>query len=219
MNKNNNQEFSDKFKVAYGNLYKLHPSADNDEFRFRYLKVDWFFPNHLHNVLKNIQIFADKYFKDINVEIALYGGLFHDAGLVFERDSPDPKGHESRSTVYAEKELKNLGYDDNFIEKVKECIRATEPKYKTELQEALLVRNADSYAHVISMHFFAKSNFASDIHQYVDWFDRKVNSTFTKLTIPELIEEVSVLLGFYNRMIDNYKENKGKEGDIKSVII
>ncbi len=211
MDTSKNTNFSEKFKIAYNNLYNLHPSSDNGEFKLRYLNVDWFFPNHLNNVLENIKDFAIKYFDNINPEISLYGGLFHDAGLVYKRESADPTGHEDRSVEYAKKELGNLGYDDDFIEKVSECIRSTEPVHETTIQEALLVRNADSYAHLMSMHFFAKANFAENIYDYVNWFDKKVNSTFSKLTIDELINDSKPLVTYYGSMIKNYRDNKDRD--------
>lgn len=213
-----NNNFKENFSIVYNNLYKLHPQKDNKEFKFRYLKVDWFFPNHIHNVLINIKKIGDGFFENIDIEAALYGGLMHDAGLVYERNSSDPKGHENRSVEYARKELEKIGYDYFFIEKVCECIKATEPDYNSDLPEAILVRNADAYSHIMSMHFFAKANFSNDIHEYVEWFDKKINSSFEKLTIKELIDEVSFLVNLYNIIIKNYYTNKGSEGDAHFVL-
>ncbi len=207
----NNNNFSENFKKSYTNLYNLHPQIDNEEFKLKYLKVDWFFPNHLNNLLDNIKSFSDKYFNNINMEIALFGGLFHDAGLVYKRDSSDPKGHENRSADYAILELSSLGYDNDFIEKVCECIKATELDYKTELPEALLVRNADAYSHLTSMHFFGKANFSKDIHDFIDWFDHKSIITFSKLTIEELIRDMEPLINYYKGMISNYSKNRNRD--------
>ena len=44
------------------------------------------------------------------------------------------------SIEYARTELERLGYDENFIVKVEECIRATEPKYVSNMPEASIVR-------------------------------------------------------------------------------
>lgn len=203
--------FTDNFKIAYQNLYNLYPTEDNKEFRFRYLKVDWFFPNHMHNVLDKVRDFGEKYFADADLEVALFGALFHDAGLVYERNAADPKGHENRSVEYTRKELEKLGYGNDFIGKVSECIRATEREYETTLPEALLVRNADAYAHLMSMHFFAKANFTEDIHEFIDWFERKLETTFTKITIPDLKGRIEPLVVSYREMIRNYKMNKDRD--------
>lgn len=210
--------FPEKFTVAYTNLYNLHPSVDNTEFKLRYLNVSWFFPNHLHNVLYNIKSLAPKFFgPEVNVEAALYGGLMHDAGLVYKRESADPKGHENRSVEYATAQLQVLGYDEAFIHIVSECIKATEPDYESDLPEAVLVKNADAYAHLISMHFFAKANFANDIHQYVDWFAKKIETSFAKLTIPELKQEIEPLMVSYRKMVENYRHNK-EDDFLKNIV-
>jgi hypothetical protein len=201
--------FPENFREAYRNLYALHPPASNTEFKFRYLNVSWFFPNHLHNVLYNVKKLAPQYFDEsIDVGAALYGALMHDAGLVYKRESSDPKGHENRSVEYAEEQLRKLGYDNVFINKVAECIKATEPDYDSDLPEAVLVKNADAYAHLISMHFFAKANFANDIHEYVNWFAKKVETSFAKLTMPELQKELEPLVFSYRKMVENYRANK-----------
>jgi hypothetical protein len=202
------ERFETRFKTLYQNLYKLHPQIDSDEFNLRYLRVDWFFPQHIHNVLNQVEELSKIYFQNTDLEVALCAGLLHDAGLVYQRETASPLGHEERSVEYARNELAPLGYSKEFIEKVCECIKATEPAYTPKLPEALLVRNADAYAHMISMHFFAKSNFSQDINSFVNWFENKLESTYTKITIPELRHELSPIVTFYKKMISNYKTQK-----------
>jgi HD superfamily phosphodiesterase len=214
---NNDPTFSKNFKVAYTNLHNLHPKVTEEDFRFRYLKVDWFFPNHLHNVLLQIKNIGNKYFKNTDLHVCFYAGLFHDAGLVYKRESADAVGHENRSVEYAQEELRKLGYGADFIEKVSECVRSTEAAHLPSMPEALIVRNADAYAHIVSMHFFAKANFAKDIHSFIDWFEKKIVSTYAKISIPELQEEIRPLLNFYQKMIKNYRENK-IDGDLLNKI-
>lgn len=210
--------FAENFKIAYNNLYNLHPLATEEDFRFRYLKVDWFFPNHLNNVLIQIKEIGKKYFNSIDIEACLYAGLFHDAGLVYKRESANPSGHENRSVEYAEEELKKLGYDEIFINKVGESIKSTEPDYDSPLPEAELVRNADAYAHIISMHFFAKANFNKDVHSFIDWFEKKIKTTYSKISIPELQEEVSPLINCYAKMIKNYRDNKDDKVFLNKIV-
>lgn len=159
--------FADKFSYAYKKLYSLHPQQEEDIFNLRYLHVRWFFPNHLHNVLKDIVELRRRFYQEANLEVALYGGLFHDAGLVYKRDTPSPVGHENRSVEFATVVLKELDYGQDFINLVCECIKATEPEYDSSIPEAILVKNADAYSHLTSMHFFAKANFAKDIYSYI----------------------------------------------------
>jgi len=201
-------DFSTNLKIVYNNLYKLHPQLDNEEFRFRYLRVDWFFPQHIHNVLEQIKKIKIKHFPEADLEVALFAGLMHDSGLVYNRETSSPLGHEERSGEYARKELDALGYSEEFIEKVCECIKATDPAYQSSSPEALLVRNADAYAHMISMHFFAKSNFSKDIDSFINWFSNKLGTTYSKITIPELREELRPAVSFYESLIENYKRNK-----------
>ena len=200
--------FTNNFKKAYINLFNLHPRVSEEDFCYRYLKVDWFFPNHINNVLLQIKEIGEIFFKDSNMEICLYAGLFHDAGLVYKRESSDAIGHENRSVEYAKAELEKMGYNINYIEKVMECIKATEPDYHSNLSEAQLVRNADAYAHLISMHFFAKANFSKDIHLFIAWFEDKLNITYFKITIPKLKNKIEPLIKNYQEMIKNYHKNK-----------
>lgn len=202
--------FKDNFTKAYTDLYNLHPN-DPDAFNLRYVNRDWFFKNHLNIVLKNIKGFHKKYYPDSNLEASLYGGLFHDAGLVYERESASPTGHESRSVVYASNKLKELGYDESFITTVAECIAATESDHETELPEAVLVRNADAYSHFTSIHFFAKSNFSKTIVDFINWFSKKMDNTYKKLSIEEVRDEIKPLYDKYKGMIEIYNTNQNEE--------
>lgn len=205
MKQNFNPIFIENFKNAYNTIYNLHPQIENESFNLRYLRVDWFFPQHIHNVLLQILEVNKLYFDSkANLEVCLFAGLFHDAGLVYKRESASPKGHENRSVEYAELELERLGYSSEFIEKVGECIKSTEPDYISELPEALVVRNADAYAHIISMHFFAKSNFSNDIKSFTKWFSDKLDITAHKITVKELQQNISALTDSYKKMIENY---------------
>lgn len=197
------QEFQIKFKKAYTDLYNLHPNQP-EVFHFRYVNQNWFFKNHLNIVLKNIKKFHAKYYPNSNLEAALYGGLFHAAGLVYERNSASSIGHESRSIVYAREKLEELGYDLGFIDTVCECIAATESDYETNLPEAILVRNADAYSHFTSIHFFAKSNFMEKVEDFISWFSKKIDSTYKKLSIPDLSEDIAPIYKKYREMLEIY---------------
>ena len=215
-----NPTFTENFTNAYTALYNLHPKIENESFNLGYLRVDWFFPQHIHNVLLQILEVNKLYFDDkANLEICLFAGLFHDAGLVYKRESASPKGHENRSVEYAELELSRLGYASDFIEKVSECIKSTEPDYISESPEALVVRNADAYAHIISMHFFAKSNFSNDIKSFVKWFNDKLDITARKITIKELQQNIVVLVESYKKMIENYYARDADKVDFINTLV
>ena len=52
--------------------------------------------------------------------------------------------------------------------------------------------------------FFAKANFSNDMPSFVKWFNDKLDSTFIKITIPELKQKTDPLFVFYKNMIKNY---------------
>lgn len=204
---NNLPSFINQFSIAYKELYSLHPQQKEDIFHLRYLHTSWFFSNHLNNVLTEIIKLYKKYFPKANIEAALYGGLFHDAGLVYKRNNPSPDDHETRSVEYATMILEKLDYQKDFIDLVCECIKATEIEHNSSIPEAILVRNADAYSHLTSIHFFAKANFSEDIHSFIPWFEKKIESSFRKLTIPDLKTEVQSIYNTYKKMIDKYKNS------------
>lgn len=210
--------FSKKFSEAYQKLFALHPQQEEDIFKLRYLHVKWFFPNHLNNVLKNIVALQKRFHYEADIQAALYGGLFHDAGLVYKRDTPNPAGHENRSVEFASITLKELGYKGDFIDLVCECIKATEPEYDSSVSEAILTKNADAYSHLTSMHFFAKANFAKDIYSHIPWFAQKLETSYQKLTIADLRAEVQPIYEAYKKMIENYKTNESEKDDIIKLV-
>ena len=214
---NDIKKFKENFLQAYKELYSLHPQQTDDIFHLRYLHVDWFFPNHLHCVLEKIVQLWKKYYPEANIEVALFGGLLHDGGLVYKRNNPDPDGHENRSIEYTISILNKLGYPEEFIDLVCECIRATDISHKSFLPEAILVRNADAYSHMMSIHFFAKANFTKDIHSFVPWFEKKIESCLNKLTITDLKKKVQPAYDMYKSMIQKYKNNIQSKNDILSL--
>lgn len=204
-------KFNQNFTTVYKELYNLHPN-DPENFSLRYVNRTWFFNNHLDIVLRNIVRFQKQFYPEADIQAALFAGLFHDAGLVYKRETASPKGHESRSVEYATEVLGKLGYDENFISKVAESIKATEFDHESSLPEALLVRNADAYSHFTSVHFFAKANFTSSIQKYLKWLSDKVEGTYSKLSIPELRSEIEPLYNRYKSMISIYNSAQ-KEPD------
>jgi len=159
-------------------------------------------------VLSNILKFQKTYLPEANLTIALYAGLLHDAGLVYERETADPDGHENRSIVYAQKVLSLENYNVDFISQVCKAIGATDSNERPETVEGELVRNADAYSHLSSIHFIAKAYFSQELDEYLEWFEKKVNSTFNKLTIKELQDKVEPTVNIYHTMLQQYKSSK-----------
>lgn len=204
-----------KFSEIYNEYYLLHPDGESvPKTKFYYLHRQWFFPGHIDLVLENIVSFHKKYYPKSNLAVALFAGLMHDAGLVYQRTEASAEGHENRSSVYAQEKLQKAGFDKDFINKVIEAIEATDSKVAPTSEESLLVRNADAYSHITSLHFFAKAYFSDELDYFIDWFSKKIDSTFNKLTIPHLIEEVRPLIERYKKMLEIYEKYKDKKFDI-----
>lgn len=201
-----NEKDKENFIKLYNDYSEMHPDGSTlPDYKFFYLHRQWFMPHHIDLVLRNVVKFQAKYYSNANLTVCLFAALVHDAGLVYKRGRGGPEGHENRSAEYASMKLKELGYDDEFINKVVNCINATEPETAPNADEELLVRNADAYSHITSIHFFAKAYFQSDWYSYFEWFEKKINKTYAKLTIKELQDEVKPLIDFYNGMINTYK--------------
>lgn len=197
----------DKFKEVYEEYYRLHPNAAvMPTSKFYYLHRQWIFPNHIDVMLELVVDFRSRFYPNADVEIALFAALLHDAGLVYERKG-SPLGHEERSIAYANDILRRHGYGNDFIVAVSMAIKATDPKVDPESDEATLVRNADAYSHLSTMHLFAKAHFADDLRWYVDWFDKKAHGCLAKLTIQELIADREPLIREYEKLVASYRRH------------
>ena len=185
-----------RFKEIYEEYYLLHPD------------VSALPATKLYVMLDLVRKFRDSFYPDANLDVALFAALLHDAGLVYKRTDRSPMGHENRSVEQAATTLKNHGLSDDFIQKVCTAIAATEPDVTPESEEAIIVRNADAYSHLSSIHFFAKAYFADDLLWYIDWFDKKIHGSLKNLTISQLIEEKQPLVTGYEKLLELYRSNK-----------
>lgn len=203
--------YSDKFEKVYKEYYLLHPDGDSlPKSKFYYLHRQWFFPNHIDLVLENIEKFHSKFYPNADKTVALFAGLLHDAGLVYKRVEISAEGHENRSCEYARLILTKYNIGIDLIDKICEAIEATDSNNLPTLEESLLVRNADAYSHLVSLHFFAKAYFSDELDYFIEWFTKKIESTSSKLTIPELIDDINPLVERYRSMINIYNRHRGK---------
>ncbi len=115
---------------------------------------------------------CDKYGGD--KEICEIACLLHDTGLVYERESKNPIGHESKSLKFAKIILLKYDYDKTKTKLVLDCIKATELDYIPETTEEKIVRTADILSQFYSMHFFAKAHFYEDWEMYLNFFEKKI---------------------------------------------
>lgn len=199
----------DKFDVVYKEYWQLHPDAQQSG-ELTYLSRQWFFSNHIDVMLDLVQEFHKRYFPTADLSVALFAALLHDAGLVYKRTDKSPVGHENRSCEYATLILQKHGFNETFITAVCEAIAATEPEVEPTTDEASLVRNADAYSHLSTMHFIAKAYFAHDLVWYINWFQKKIHMSLEKLTISELIEEKKPIVENYEKMLAMYEKYKDK---------
>lgn len=197
------------FKEVYEECYQLFPDADaSPDAKLRYLHRQWIFANHIDVMLNLVGDFRERFYPDADVEICLFAALLHDTGLVYGRSEAAPTDHESRSCEYAKLTLQKHGLSDSFIQKVCAAIAATDPESSPTTDEAIIVRNADAYSHLSTVHFMAKAYFADDLQWYLEWFDKKAHGCITKLTIPELIEEKQPLITEYEKLLATYRQYK-----------
>jgi HD superfamily phosphodiesterase len=202
-------ELPPKFKEVYEECYQLYPdAASSTQAKLRYLHRQWIFANHIDVVLELVSEFREHFYPEANTDICLFAALLHDTGLVYKRFSALPEGHENRSREYAEIVLQKHGFNEDFIQKVCTAIAATETVIQPATDEAIIVRNADAYSHLSTVHFLAKAYFADELPWYVDWFDKKAHGCIAKLTIPELIEEKQPLIIEYEKLLATYRKHK-----------
>lgn len=199
----------DKFDVVYREYWQLHPDTQ-DSSELAYLSRQWFFPNHIDVMLSLVQEFHGRYFPSADIAVALFAALLHDAGLVYNRVDKSSVGHENRSCEYATLILQKHGFEEGFITAVCDAIAATEPEIEPMSDEATIVRNADAYSHLSTMHFIAKAYFAHDLLWYFNWFQKKIHTSLEKLTILELIEEKRPVVENYEKMLAMYEQYKDK---------
>lgn len=152
---------------------------ETGERRFSYVRRNWIFPNHFDIMLDLVENMVEKYGGD--KEICKLGVLLHDTGLIYGRESSDPKGHENRSVEYAKKIFKKIRLTEQKKNEVIECIEATDAKEEPETLNAKIVRTADALSQFISIHFFAKSAFSGDWNTFHNWLKKKATNNFKKI--------------------------------------
>lgn len=138
---------------------------------------------HIEPVIKNSLMLGKKYGGDLEVlEIA---ALFHDyANLVdFEKYS---KIHHIASGDLAEPILKEFGYQQEFIDKVKRCIfshRAGVLEEKLSIEEACLA-DADGITHIENVFEIIvwRGNRGDSVEDANTFVKKKIQKTYAKLS-------------------------------------
>ncbi len=105
---------------------------------------------HIQNALDFAETLLDrcrKYSIPVDDDIVRLAIYFHDAGYHHDHKAKGFESKEAYSASIAEEELENLGYSEDAIQKVRQCILATKPDIELETPEQKIVRAAD-LAHI-----------------------------------------------------------------------
>jgi len=194
-----------KFQKVREDLIEVYPPEIDDP-RLQYVRRTWIFPNHIDIAVDFARQLAEKY--KANTEVAMLGALLHDAGLAYKRESADPAGHENRSIEYAKEFLPKYGYDKELIDEVVKCIDATEPEVEPTTLEAKIVRSADAMSHMLSVHYLAKTKFASDWEGGISFVEKKIKKDFSKVCLDDERELVRPVYEYFSKIVEQYRTDK-----------
>jgi HD superfamily phosphodiesterase len=180
-------------------------SPDSDRPELQYVDRNWIFPHHIDVMLDICDELLAKYDGDEYVCKAAI--ILHDVGLVYKRDGPSPEGHESRSVEYAQKML--TGHISNTkLNKIIDCIKATDQRPPNLTTNQRIVRTCDGYAKYKTVHYFAKANFAQDFDDIAGWLAHKVDSDYNKIEYDEYKERVKPIRDWVKSTVEVYKDSK-----------
>lgn len=192
-----------KIRNIYNIVYKLFPE-DKGKKEYLYVRRNWIFPNHIDVMLELAKELVKKYDGDLDIcELAI---ILHDTGLVYKREDASPKGHEERSIEYSEAVLEENDFSKDVIEKVIECIKATEPQNSPKTTEEKIVRTVDAMSQFKTIHFFAKAAFSGDWDDYVLWLEKKVKKNFEKICFEQEKATIEPIRKYISDAIKSYKK-------------
>ncbi len=135
---------------------------------------------HVKLVVKYSLILAEK--MDADKEIVELAAWLHDVHKIeFEMKDHHVHGSEKAAEI-----LKEAGYSDEVIEKVKHCIitHSSDKSYPPESTEAKIVASADALAHLdmfIEMAWYAVEHYDT-IAERKEWLIRKYEKSWGKMT-------------------------------------
>ncbi len=156
------------------------------------------FKYHISAVVKNAMLLADRLGADKDVvEMAAY---LHDMALSLDREDLNEfvkkNEHHILGAEQSREFLKDLGYDDEFIEKVVYCILTHRGRAKPdpETLEAEIIACADAMAHFDTFldlfPLFIKTNNGSFEKAVIEIEKKMERNWERKLTLPEAKEIV-----------------------------
>jgi uncharacterized protein len=138
---------------------------------------------HLAPVIKNSIMLAKKY--GANLEVVEIAALFHDYANMIDFEKYD-KTHHIAGGDLAEPILKNAGYAQDFIDRVKRCIfshRSSVSEQKLTIEE-VCVADADALTHIENVfELIVWRGNRGDTVEYANAFvKRKIQKDFAKLS-------------------------------------
>jgi putative nucleotidyltransferase with HDIG domain len=174
---------------------------------------DW--DNHISLVVKYSKIIAQELGSD--VELAELGALLHDIGWI--EDMKNDHDHEISGQPIAEKILKDFGYDQDTIDKVKHIIAShrSSAGIEPETITAKIVANADAMAHFDVIPWFIKlklNKYDNNLKRATQWTYDKIERDWNKkLTMPEakeIVKEKYEAIKTVLKPIINYPRSKDR---------
>ena len=134
----------------------------------------WYFKEHIEPVKKIAERLAVKYGADLTaVRLA---ALLHDMGLIGE----GPDGHEKRSTQIAEAVLREKGFDEQTISRVKSCILHDRSTIEGKVLDA-----ADALSHFRPQFLFYRAKLSRSYEEFKKYVLEKLERDERRIEFPE----------------------------------
>ncbi|MBT4376974.1 HD domain-containing protein [archaeon] len=173
------------------------------------------FDYHIVPVVNNALVLAKKV--GANLEVVKVAALLHDIGRTYSKEegfNPENE-HEFRGEEQSKIILKDLNFEDNFIEKVAYCVLVHRGRgnIKPATIEARVISCADAMAHFDTFLrlFLVFQNTTNSFEEAVDEIDKKMERNWNKkLILPEAKVIVEEKYKAIKILINSMKENMKK---------
>jgi len=171
-----------------------------------------FFKYHIKLVVKYALKLAK--IKKADAEIVEIAAWLHDIG--WTEKSRVRNQHHITSAKIAKKFLRKLGYPEDKIKKVTECIlshRGSIKEFKPKSLEAKILRNASAMAHFETfLDLFAWHSKKRGLEGAIDYLVKKVKRDWKiKITMPEAKEMVRKYYNAAKLLINSMNKNRQEE--------
>ncbi|MFA4887665.1 MAG: HD domain-containing protein [Candidatus Nanoarchaeia archaeon] len=196
---------SKKVTDIYNEIYSLFP-PDTGKPELQYTRRTWIFPQHFNIMIKMASKMCEKY--DGNIVICHLAIILHDVGLVYNRTSASPDGHEDRGIEYAKEILAKHGYDKEVIVQIIRCINVTNAEVEPVTINEKIVRTADALSKFDSCHFIAKAAYSKDIDEYMTWMHKKLKKSYYKICFDDELKDCETAYKYLMQAVESYRKQK-----------